>query len=98
MIEGLKYLSEVPGQEKHDWNEHIWISKAFEHIVKNFNRIKRKDFLSMYYLMKKLNCKHSEFWKKTYSIIEENLYELYPSEFEKFFLRYYKVSDEYFSK
>lgn len=52
----------------------------------------------MYYLMKKLNCRHSEFWKKTYSIIEENLYELYPSEFEKFFLRYYKVSDEYFSK
>jgi hypothetical protein len=32
-----------------------------------------------------------------YSLIEENVYDLYPSEFERFFLRYYKVSDQYFS-
>lgn len=32
-----------------------------------------------------------------YALIEENIYELYPSEFERFFKRYYKVSDQYFS-
>ncbi len=73
------------------------MSKAFDYISNNFNRIKHKDYLSMYYLMKKLNCTNPTFWEKMYAKIEENLYELTPSEFEKFFLKYYKVSDQHFS-
>ena len=35
----------------------------------------------MYYLMKKLQYKNEDFWKKIYNDIEENIYDLYPSEF-----------------
>lgn len=56
MIEGLKTLSEIEGQEKHDWNSHAWVSKAFDSVNTNFFRIKKKDYLPMYYLMKKLKC------------------------------------------
>jgi hypothetical protein len=79
MIEGLKFLSEVEGQENHDWNTHIWVSKAFDSVNSNFNRIKNKDYLTMYYLMKKLKCTNQDFWKKMYAKIEDMLYELYPS-------------------
>jgi hypothetical protein len=81
MIEGLRYLSEVEGQQEHDWNTHAWVSKAFDYVSTNFQRIKNKNYLSMYYLMKKLNCRNEDFWKKMYARIEENLYDLYPSEF-----------------
>lgn len=87
----------MPGQEKHDWNQHAWVSKALDFVNNNFNRIKRKDYMSMYHLMKKLNNKSELFWKQMYAQIEEMLYDMYPSEFEKFFLKYYKVSDQYFS-
>jgi hypothetical protein len=66
MIEGLKYLSEIEGQEKQDWNAHAWVSKAFDSVNSNFNRIKKKDYLTMYYLLKKLKCNNQDFWKKMY--------------------------------
>lgn len=53
--------------------------------------------MSVYYLMKKLKYSNEEFWKKMYAHIEENIYDIGSFEFEKFFLRYYKVSDQYFS-
>lgn len=71
----------MEGQESYDWNAHAWISRAFEYIGSNFNRIKNKDYLKMYYLMKKLNCKNELFWKKMYAKIEESLYDLTPNEF-----------------
>lgn len=97
MMEGLRYLSEVKGQQEQDWNTHPWVSKALDEVNNKFVRIKNKDKLSVYYLMKKLGCQSPEFWKKMYAVIEDNLYDLYPSEFERFFLRYYKVSDQVFS-
>ena len=41
MVEGLKYLSEVKGQEKHDWNEHEWVKGALDKVRDNFGRIKQ---------------------------------------------------------
>ena len=70
MMEGLRFLSEVKGQEDHDWNSHPWISKALEQVNLQFFRIKKKDHISVYYLMKKLRCSNPEFWKKMYSHIE----------------------------
>lgn len=32
MMEGLRYLSEIKGQENHDWNTHPWISKALDRV------------------------------------------------------------------
>ena len=83
----------MKGQEQHDWNSHPWVSQALEEANKQFARIKIKNRLSVYYLMKKLKYSNPEFWKKMYAVIEENLYDLNPHEFEKFFLRYYQVSD-----
>ena len=97
LVEGLQYLSEVRGQEKHNWNRHPWVSKAFEVLCKQYARIRPKDKLSMYYLLQRLNCKHEPLWKKIYADIEENIYDLPTQEFEKFFMKYYKVSDQYFS-
>jgi hypothetical protein len=97
MIEGLRYLSEVKGQEKHDWNAHPWVSKAFSRVNDQFGRLKKNEYLSLYNLMKKLGCRHEGFWKKVYNLIEENLFQLYPSDVERFFLRYFKVSEQYFS-
>ena len=54
MMEGLRYLSEVKGQEEHNWNEHPWVSKALDEVNRLFFRIKKKDYLTVYYLMKKL--------------------------------------------
>lgn len=59
MIEGLRWLSEVKGQEAHDWNSHPWISKALEQVNQQFFRIKKKDHIPVYYLMKKLNCNNA---------------------------------------
>lgn len=47
--------------------------------------------------MKKLRYSNPDFWKKVYGLIEENLYDLYPNELEKFFSKYYLVADQYFS-
>lgn len=53
--------------------------------------------MKFYYLMKKLNCKNEEFWTKMYSKIEQEIYEIYPSDFEYIFLTYYKRANEVFS-
>ena len=53
--------------------------------------------MKFYHLMKKLNCKHEDFWNKLYAKIEDDIYELYPTEFEFLFLTYYKKSSEVFS-
>ena len=97
MMEGLKYLSEVKGQEEHDWNSHPWVGRVLEEVNRQFVRIKKGNHLSVYYMMKKLRYSNEDFWKKMYAQIEENIYDLGSFEFEKFFLRYYKVSDQYFS-
>lgn len=53
--------------------------------------------MKFYHLMKKLGCRNEEFWKKMYGKIEEEIYEIYPSDFEFLFLTYYKKSSEVFS-
>ena len=81
MMKGLRYLSQIKGQENHDWNTHPWISKALDRVNNEFNRIKKNGHLPMYYLMKKLKYSNADFWKKIYSHIEEHVYELYASQF-----------------
>jgi hypothetical protein len=78
-MEGLRFLSQIQGQEEHDWNSHPWVSKALDRVNKEFVRVKRKNNLSIYYLMKKLKFSNPQFWTKVYSIIEEDIYDLYPS-------------------
>ena len=70
MMEGLKYLSEIKGQEKHDWNSHPWIKKAMDEVDRQFIRIRRVDRLNVYYMMKKLGYSKPEFWSKMYALIE----------------------------
>ena len=33
-MEGLKFLSQISGQEKHDWNAHPWVSQALDQVNK----------------------------------------------------------------
>ena len=77
----MEYISKIEGQENHDWNQHPWVNQAFEYLNKNFKIIQSKQLMFYYHLMKKLNCKHEEFWKKLYYQIEEHIYDLFPSEF-----------------
>lgn len=54
IVEGLRVLAEVKGQEKHDWNNHEWVSAALKAVKDNFIKIKKPDIMNFYFLMKKL--------------------------------------------
>lgn len=62
-----------------------------------FARIKKVDIMNFYYLMKKLNYADKDFWKKVYARIEENIYDLYPRQFEYIYMTYYDTAAEHFS-
>jgi hypothetical protein len=98
VVEGLKYLSEVKGQEAHDWNTHPWVSPAMAEVEKNLHTIKPKDIMNFYFLMKKLRYADKRFWRRMYKKIEHNICELSPNHFSYIFLTCYDSFEKLFSK
>ena len=98
LTEGLRCLSEVKGQEQHDWNQHEGVGKALHQIRDNFQRIRKAEVMPYYFLMKKLGYTDAEFWRKMYAKLEEELYDLHSQHFELLFVRYYGRFDEVFSQ
>ena len=91
-------MSEVKGQENHDWNGHDWVRGAMDKYFDNFYRIREKDTMKTYYIMKKLRYDKEEFWKKIYEKIEKHMYDLRSPDFEYLFLGYYDRFEEVFSE
>ena len=54
IVEGLRCLSKIDGQEAHDWNKHEWVSNALNKVNECFIQIKKNDIMNFYFLMKKL--------------------------------------------
>ena len=98
LMAGLKILSETEGQEKHDWNTHEWVKGAMDKFLDNFYRIREKDTMICYHMMKKLKYDRNEFWDKIHIKILKNLYELRPADFEFVYLEYYGRFDEVFGE
>jgi hypothetical protein len=97
IVEGLKHLSEVKGQEEHDWNTHEWVAVVFKYLKDNMKRMKRKELMFYYFMLKKLKYSDEEFWKKMYARIEENIYEISNKNFSYLYLTYYDKFESVFS-
>lgn len=97
LVEGLRYLSEIKGQETHDWNKHEWVCAAMDKVKENIDKIPKGDIMNFYFLMKKLRYTNEEFWKKMYAKIEENIYDFFPNQFSYIYLTYYDKFETVFS-
>ena len=92
ILMGLERLAIQPSQESHNWNEHVWIKAAFEHIKGNQALYKQVWTLRLYNVMKQLNNTDPEMWKLIYGRVEKGIFRMKLKDFIYFWETYHNDS------